>query len=993
MLSKLLILTTALIAIVLSLLYSSNVNLYKNPKHTESLLNSNISNKLKYIEKDGSKIAYIELGDLNGHAVIQLHPTPGSLSYGHLNEDELAKKHSIRLIKFDRPGIGQSFLNTNNNTLNTCSCSKEQYYLIMNSIQSIVNELKLNSYSLIGHQLGAFYTLLYYKQLQQLNNNIENIENIVLFSPILPINNSIINEKITIDKIIELIKDYKSIHKLISIIYNKILGKKTSSILFKKLYKLITNILPTRSILLPLLKHCNLNNLNENDNNSIHNSINQNTITLFEEFNYFYNYDDNIIDSNNNNLNNILLNNSDRIKIYTNLNSEFEQALEFIQNKIHKKQIPNLNPTTTTTSTTQPSTSTTTTTPQAETTTTTAATPSTPTTTPTVTAETKQVESKAKVEQQQQEEPTTTTPTSTTPTTTTKQQQEEVTTPITTTPTSDQKQSDTTTTNQPSMDTPTVEQSTTQSTTTTESTSTTNQSSSSPIKVAVIGGGLAGLSAAIEIAELGGYVYLIEKEERTGGNSAKATSGINGVLTKAQERLSIPDTVDLFISDTTKSGKQAGNPKLISTLVKESTSAIEFLENHGIGMELVTQCGGHSMARTHRSAPPKVGRAMNVGAEITFKLLNYIKNNLNDRVTVMTSTKMIGFLTLIDENNNTIVTGIKYITLEQESKEQSKESQSEQLKELKEQQVKELKVSSVVLTTGGYAADREGYLKEYAPQLSKLPTTNGKFANGEGIRMAVKELGASLIHMESIQVHPTGFIDPLNPKSMTVFLAAEALRAYGGIIVNENGNRFCNELGRRDYVSDMIFKNCKSEIENGHTTAYMIMNDHVAKSFSESLLSFYIGKGFIKKFNNLQHAHQESLQHLNLQQLINTIENYNHFYNQYQLNNSIVDDFGKNLFPTLFNLNDTIYISRITPSIHYTHGGLLFDEKARVLRRIANDNTVEPIQGLYTAGEASGGLHGLNRLAGNSLLECVVYGRIAAHEIINNDSNKQQSKL
>jgi len=84
--------------------------------------------------------------------------------------------------------------------------------------------------------------------------------------------------------------------------------------------------------------------------------------------------------------------------------------------------------------------------------------------------------------------------------------------------------------------------------------------------------------------------------------------------------------------------------------------------------------------------------------------------------------------------------------------------------------------------------------------------------------------------------------------------------------------------------------------------------------------------------------------------------------------------FGKTIFPVIFNEDDIIYSSIITPVIHYTMGGLAIDSKAQIL-----DINGDVIHGLFGAGEVTGGVHGKNRLGGNSLLECVVFGRIAAH--------------
>ena len=91
-------------------------------------------------------------------------------------------------------------------------------------------------------------------------------------------------------------------------------------------------------------------------------------------------------------------------------------------------------------------------------------------------------------------------------------------------------------------------------------------------------------------------------------------------------------------------------------------------------------------------------------------------------------------------------------------------------------------------------------LKEYAPNAAHLSTTNGPWANGEGMLIA-REIGAKLVDMEHVQVHPTGFIKPHDPNEHEKILAAECLRAAGALLINEKGHRFVNELGHRDDVS------------------------------------------------------------------------------------------------------------------------------------------------------------------------------------------------
>ena len=98
---------------------------------------------------------------------------------------------------------------------------------------------------------------------------------------------------------------------------------------------------------------------------------------------------------------------------------------------------------------------------------------------------------------------------------------------------------------------------------------------------------------------------------------------------------------------------------------------------------------------------------------------------------------------------------------------------------------RELNGKAVILTTGGYSADKNedaSLLLEFAPEKATFPTTNGAFARGDGVKMA-RAMGAAVVGMNRVQIHPTAFIDPAGPEATTKFLAAEALRGKGGILV------------------------------------------------------------------------------------------------------------------------------------------------------------------------------------------------------------------
>ncbi|ESN98547.1 hypothetical protein HELRODRAFT_101724 [Helobdella robusta] len=478
-------------------------------------------------------------------------------------------------------------------------------------------------------------------------------------------------------------------------------------------------------------------------------------------------------------------------------------------------------------------------------------------------------------------------------------------------------------------------------------------------EVIVVGGGLAGLSAAVKAGLQGAHVTIIEKEKSVGGNSAKATSGINGAETDTQKRLGIHDQWTLFEQDTIKSGDGFSDPELVKILTSKSKDAIEHLKNLTADLNDVVQLGGHSVARSHRFLPSADGKPVPVGFTLVSTLRKYIETKLNSTVTILTQSK---FLSLIYRGNS--VVGVMYLAPDNSEKSI---------------------YGTVVLSAGGFAHDRsdDSLLIKYAPKLAKLPTTNGVWATGDVIKVALND-NLSLIQLDKIQVHPTGFIDPKDPKSNSKFLAPESLRGCGGLLLNSHGNRFVDELTRRDYVTDAIFKNCQRFTqetgdvmdESSPTYAVLLLNEAILERFGKGTAGFYKFKGLIQDVGSFENL-VKTLKLQNESDLRRTLESY-----KLSAQNQRKDEFGKTIFPVIFDTDsDHFYIAYVTPSLHYCMGGLKIDAQARVYRKASHEGAAETVvSGLFAAGEVTGGVHGQNRLGGNSLLECVVFGRIAGSE-------------
>ncbi|CAK7236954.1 Osmotic growth protein [Sporothrix curviconia] len=452
-------------------------------------------------------------------------------------------------------------------------------------------------------------------------------------------------------------------------------------------------------------------------------------------------------------------------------------------------------------------------------------------------------------------------------------------------------------------------------------------------RVIVVGGGLSGLSAAHTIYLAGGNVVVLDKQSFFGGNSTKATSGINGALTRTQVELGIQDSVQQFYNDTLKSARDKARPDLIRVLTYNSASSIEWLQDvFNLDLTLVSRLGGHSQPRTHRGHDAKFP-----GMAITYALMQRLEELAEqepERVQIIKKARVTGL-----KKDGNLIHGVEY---EANGEKASLEG-------------------PVVLATGGYAADftDSSLLKKYRPDTYDLSTTNGSHATGDGQKI-VMSIGGNGIDLDKVQVHPTGLVDPKDPTAKTKFLAAEALRGEGGLLLNADGDRFCDELGHRDYVSGMMWK----EKDAGKFPIRLILN-----SKASNVLDFhtrhYSGRGLMKKMTGKELAKDIGCTPEHLQK---TFQTYNRIAEGKEK-----DPWGKKFFHNLpLDIDDDFHVSLMEPVLHFTMGGIEINDKAQVLNQ-----DQQPFEGLYACGELAGGVHGANRLGGSSLLGCVVYGRVA----------------
>ncbi|CAN3376662.1 hypothetical protein DIURU_004450 [Diutina rugosa] len=468
--------------------------------------------------------------------------------------------------------------------------------------------------------------------------------------------------------------------------------------------------------------------------------------------------------------------------------------------------------------------------------------------------------------------------------------------------------------------------------------------------VIIVGGGLAGLSAAHQCLQRGANVVVIDKQGFLSGNSGKATSGINGAGTSTQlDTYKIGDSAKQFYDDSLATAKDRANPPLLKVLTSRSADAVHWLQqDFDLDLTVVSRLGGHSQPRTHRGHDSKFP-----GMAITYRLIEALEDVVKhhpERAAILTHCQVID-LQLGDDDTSVI--GVTYKDLK------SKEKHSVQ--------------GPVILATGGYAADftKNSLLRKYRPDIIDLPSTNGVHATGDGQKIVMKNHGVG-VDMDKVQVHPTGLID-LDDKDTIIgksqprflFLGAEALRGEGGIMLNGEGHRFVDELGTRDHVSGEMEK----EFKAGRGPLRLVLTEDM-ESKLEFHVKHYKQRNLMKTITGAELAQEIGV---DPSVLASEFDKYNK-----AAAGDIKDPFGKRFFPNTplkWDANARYHVSYVTRVLHFTMGGVKINDKSQVVHESGT-----PFAGLYAAGEVAGGVHGHNRLGGSSLLACVVFGRLAADE-------------
>lgn len=456
-----------------------------------------------------------------------------------------------------------------------------------------------------------------------------------------------------------------------------------------------------------------------------------------------------------------------------------------------------------------------------------------------------------------------------------------------------------------------------------ENTKTLGETAEYTTDVIVIGGGGAGLAAAVSAHQNGAEVMVVEKMPRLGGNTIISGSAYNAVDPKRQSAKGIEDSIEKHITQTYEGGDKQGNLALIETLVENAYPAIEWLESLGMEFkeDIFTVLGG-LWPRAHKPVKP-----LGTGFISTYE--NYI--NENEGVTVLLDTEITE---LIVDNNR--VVGVKGKGLEGEVIINAN--------------------NGVIIAAGGFGANvamRDKYNTNW-PSLTNIKTTNHPGATGDGLTLAEK-IGASLVGLENIQLLPMG-----DPETGSLSGNIEQ-GVENRIFVNKDGNRFVDEGERRDVMT-------KALMEQKDASMWVIVDKNsyptgeTKNNFNESIDELVSQNRAFKADTLEDLAKQIGVDPDNF---VKAVKEFN------EAVDGTPDKFGRTLFDKKID-TAPFYAGARVPTVHHTMGGIEINTSAQVLDKDGN-----VIDGLYAAGEVTGGIHGANRLGGNALADITVYGKIA----------------
>jgi len=450
--------------------------------------------------------------------------------------------------------------------------------------------------------------------------------------------------------------------------------------------------------------------------------------------------------------------------------------------------------------------------------------------------------------------------------------------------------------------------------------------------VIVVGSGLSGAVAAITAAENGNKVLMVEKMDFLGGSPINQDFHLACPDSKEQKQKGIKDSHETMVKDIQKIAENYGNPELVMKMTKNSLDFYSLLEKVGIKFKQLKDVRGHSVPRTLWLSDG--------GKQVIEKLHSYLNGKCSIRKQVKVDE------VLIDDNGRAV--GVKV----REQYVCSNEHDDDRLNQTGVEKVYGAK-KGIILANGGFAFDKSFISGEakYFGGLSEMSTSAHRGATAGLLKSMILKgahpVNTSLYHF-SYQLYERDF--------------------YYGLMVDAAGERLTdegnpNKLGRIAYKSKNKNEG-KAPVCLFDQTGFDLISDKQRRDTA-------LQAGALKKFDSIEQLSNEFK--LPIATLQKTISDYH----------SVIDAKKDEQFMKMLDqLNGAaikkapFYAVKVEPELNYTTGGIRIDKEARVLK-LADET---PFNGLFAAGEVTGGIHGAQILEGLNTLDCGVFGIIAGEQ-------------
>ena len=484
--------------------------------------------------------------------------------------------------------------------------------------------------------------------------------------------------------------------------------------------------------------------------------------------------------------------------------------------------------------------------------------------------------------------------------------------------------------------------------------------------VIVIGAGGGGLSAALEAVNQGAEkVIVLEMTAKTGGALNYTSGSMSAAGTIIQNEEGVQDSVEDYVADILRIGGDLGgkpNEELVRIYANEATATFDWLYEAGLkdNTYSVDRATGNravfapehalfTIQRTYKPSPDDKASYKSAAHEVLDALVaaeSKIEVKVNTKATELVANDKGQILTVVTENGDTYTAK-----------------------------------KGIIMTTGGYSANGK-LMAEFVPYGDFYLAGGAPGADGNGLLM-MQKVGAALTAMDAIPTFPMGLVSKDNPK--TGAIANTYTWKAGGIVVNQNGERFCNETETNPAIREVALEGQPGAIQ------YDIFTDKIIEDLRAAGQAYFYDAYFAAEGQPGWHVVKTAATIEDLaaqigvpaETLAKTVADYNA-----AVEAGASDEFGrlydgtKNSYNVAVNKieGEKFYAVPLQALCVMTLGGVQANGSMQVLDEAGN-----AIPGLYAAGEVVGGVWGKFVSSGTGVMGPITFARIAARSAMNGE--------